>query len=346
MDKFDYAGIEVSMKELLVGVSRNGKDVTTRTFTNTAAGHKQIARHLARKGRTTRVAIECTGVYSIDLGMALSSYDGIELMMANPRSVRDYARALLRRSKNDKEDTLVLVEYAKNMPFRRYIPPSETALKLRSISRQVNAFINQITQDKNRLHATLLDSTASKLVAKTLKKAIRDTEKLVSKLEAAAIELIQSDPELNHKFELLITVKGIAERSGIRILGELACLPEGLDPRQLTAMAGLDPVVYKSGQSVNKRRGISKQGISILREALFMPAFCAITKDKNVRAFYLHLVEKGKLRMVAVVAVMRKLLHSIWGMFKNNEPFNSAKFYASPATTFFVENSGFALSEA
>ena len=248
MDKYDYAGIEVSLKELLVGVRRDGKEAVVRSFPNTAAGHKRVRKFIAKPKTTTRVVIECTGVYSIDLGIALSSCDGIELMMANPRSVRDYARALLRRSKNDRVDTLILISYAENMPFRRYAPPPQTALKLRSIARQVTAFIGQLTQHKNRLHATRLDSTASALVERSLKKAIAETEKLIARLEAEAMKLILSDPDLNHKFDLLVSAKGIGERSGIRILGELACLPDNLEPRQLTALAGLDLQIRSVGE--------------------------------------------------------------------------------------------------
>jgi transposase len=332
MRNTDYAGIEVSMKELEVRVEREGKAVVTVCFDNTASGHKKLVRFLRCPGRTTRVAAECTGVYSTDMAMALSDVDGIELMLANPRSVRDFARAMLKRSKSDKVDAAVLVEYARKMPFRRFAPPPAIAAQLRSISREVKSLIKQTTRDRNRLHATGHDSTASATVAKVLKKAIKYNEKLIAELEDAAAKLIESEPELERKRGLLITVPGIASRSAAQILGEIACLPRELSTHQLTAIAGLDPVHRISGQSVNRKCGISRQGNKNLREALFMPAMIALQRQPNVRAFYMKLLERGKPKMVAIVAVMRKLLHSIWGMLLNNQPFDGDKFYRIPGT--------------
>jgi transposase len=329
MRNTDFAGIEVSMRELEVRIERDGNVATSR-FSNTASGHKKLIRFLVRRGRTTRVVAECTGVYSTNMSLALSDVEGIELMLANPRSVRDFARAMLKRSKSDKADASVLVEYARTMPFRKFVPPSFVASQLKSISREVKSLIKMVTMDKNRLHAAEHDSAASKAVVKVLKKAIVHNEKLIVELEKAALTLIKSDPELGRKFELLLTTPGIASRSAIQILGEIACLPVELSTHQLTALAGLDPVHCTSGQSVNKKCGISRQGNRCLREALFMPAMIALQRQPNVRAFYTKLVERGKPKMVAIVAVMRKLLHSIWGMLMNNQQFDGAKFYLIP----------------
>ena len=332
---YDYAGIEVSMKELVVGIERQGasRQVVTRRFKNTASGHRKLVQFLLCRGRITRVVAEYTGVYSIDVALALCGIEGIELMQANPRSVRDFARAMLRRSKSDKVDTLVLVEYVRAMPFRPFVPPSPTACELRSMSREIKSLIKQATREKNRLHATSHDSTASKLVLKVHKKMILQIEKLIADLEKAALKLIQGEPELQRKYDLLVTVKGIAARSAIQILGEIACIPADLDPHQLTALAGLDPVHSTSGQSVHKKKGISKQGNKNLREAFYMPAMAAIRTQPNVRAFYMKLLARGKLKIVAIVAVMRKLLHSVWGMLTNDQPFDGAKFYFIPDTS-------------
>jgi transposase len=96
---------------------------------------------------------------------------------------------------------------------------------------------------------------------------------------------------------------------------------------QWVAYAGLDPRPYESGTSTNKPRRITKAGNRYLREALYFPALVASQKDKHVRAFYQHLLSKGKKPMQAIVAIMRKLVLAIWGMFKNNEKWNGEKFY-------------------
>ncbi len=130
---------------------------------------------------------------------------------------------------------------------------------------------------------------------------------------------------------MLISAKGIKEVSAIPRLAELAVVPEGLDVRQQVASAGLDPREGSSGASVRKKVRISKHGNVHLRRALYMPALAAIRHPPNVRAFYQHRRVRGKLKMVALVAVRRKLLHAIYGIFKHQQAFDGSKFYAPPA---------------
>ena len=108
-------------------------------------------------------------------------------------------------------------------------------------------------------------------------------------------------------------------------------LPEDMSVREWVAYAGLDVKRYRSGRSVERRSRISKEGNMRIRRALFMPAQVAIRCEPNVRAFYKKLVEgRGKAKMVAIVAVMRKLLHAIYGMLKHDQDFQGEKFYQIP----------------
>jgi transposase len=113
----------------------------------------------------------------------------------------------------------------------------------------------------------------------------------------------------------------------MRLLAELLVLPDDLAAPQWVAHAGLDPRPYESGTSVHRPRRISKVGNRHLRAALYMPALVAIQHEPNVKAFYNKLVTAGKKPMQAVVAVMRKLLHAIWGMLKHDQDFDGNKFF-------------------
>src|SRR5947208_4436707 len=107
MDKLDFSGIEVSAEELVVALQREGKRRDLKTFPNTAAGHQAVIRHLSCPGRTVRVVLESTGLYGLDLALALQRAQ-LEVMVANPRAVRHFAQALMQRSKNDRLDAAVL----------------------------------------------------------------------------------------------------------------------------------------------------------------------------------------------------------------------------------------------
>ena len=110
-------------------------------------------------------------------------------------------------------------------------------------------------------------------------------------------------------------------------MGELAILPTDMSARQWVAHAGIDPRQFKSGTSVDKPARISKMGNRRLRAALYMPALVAIQNEPNVRAFYEKLLARGKKPLQAITAVMRKLLHAIWGMLHYDCDFEGERFY-------------------
>ena len=75
------------------------------------------------------------------------------------------------------------------------------------------------------------------------------------------------------------------------------------------------------------RRSIAFQERALKRRALYMPALVAVRHDPHLRAFYQHLLVKGKAKLQALVAVMRKLLHAIFGMFKHRQAYDGAKLF-------------------
>ena len=99
--------------------------------------------------------------------------------------------------------------------------------------------------------------------------------------------------------------------------------------RQWVAHCGLDPREYQSGTSVQRPTRISKVGNVHLRRALFMPALVASRTEPRVKAFYEKLRAKGKRPLQALVAIMRKLLHAIYGMLKTDTDFDGERFYAA-----------------
>lgn len=151
--------------------------------------------------------------------------------------------------------------------------------------------------------------------------------KRIETLEQKILELIASDEEYQRKQTILKSIKGVADTSACQILAQLLSMPQDLTPAQTVAYTGLDPKPIESGKSVNKPRRISKAGNKYLRTALFMPAMSAIQHQPNVKAFYEMLLAKGKEKMQAIIAVMRKLLQCICGMLKNKTNWDGNKFY-------------------
>ena len=137
------------------------------------------------------------------------------------------------------------------------------------------------------------------------------------------------DALLQEQFDLIRKARGFGRRTALLLLTELAVLDPTMTVRQLVAHAGLDPRVYESGTSVQKVVRISKVGNARIRAILYMNALSAIRHDRGARLFFAQLVARGKKRMQALVAVMRKLLHGIWTVLQRRVPYDSAVLFAA-----------------
>ena len=275
-----------------------------------------------------RVCLEASGNYSLDLALTLQAHRQVEISVINPRRARRFAESLGQRSKTDPVDARVLCEYAARMPWVAWQPPSSVALHLRAVARAIADLGVIHTQQNNRAQASAASQALPVLVVKEMQRHQKYLEQRMTRLRREALRLIAGDSELDRRFRLMLTTTGIAEISALHILGELAVLPDMLDARQWVAFSGLDPRLFKSGKSVEKRPRISRGGSRHLRRALYMPALVALRRDLYLRGFYQHLLARGKARMQAVVAIMRKLLHALFAMFRTNQPYDGSKLCA------------------
>jgi transposase len=329
MRKVTEAGIDVSKDVLDVAVRRDERQLETARFENDVAGHKKLVRWLTKGGRAVRVVLESTGTYSLDVALALSRARGVTVMVANPRAIKQFTGALRQRSKTDLTAAVARRDFVIRMPFVAWEPPAAPVLELRGIARRIAALVVERTRERNRLHALHATAEASPIVCNDLKVNVRHLERRMELLAAQAVALTGQQADLQTAFDLLVSVPGIAVHSAIQLLPDLLVLPETMTVRQGVAHAGLDPRAHQSGTSVDKPARISKVGNAHIRRALYMPALVAVQHNAHVRAFFEKLVARGKTPLQAYVAVMRKLLHAIYGMFTTQTTFVAAKFHAT-----------------
>lgn len=331
MKKLLLCGIDVGSKELVVAIDPGTGRIWDGTFPNDAAGHRKLIRRLTRTKAVAHVCVEATGIYHLDLCLALEQAKEIEVMVANPRATRDFARSQLRRSKTDRTDARSLLEFVRRMEFDSWVPPKPSILALRALSRRIQALLVTRAQEKNRLHADASVDVTPPAIRESIERHIDALNAEIGALTQSALEVVRVDDRLDQRFQHLVSVKGIAQASAITLLAELSVLPADMSPRQWVAHAGIDPRHYESGTSVRGAVRISKVGNRHLRAALFLPAMVASQYEPRVRAYYEKLLAKGKKPMQALVAVMRKLLHAIHGMFQHDADFDGTKFFAERA---------------
>lgn len=307
-----------------------GRSARTLKADNTHQGHRRLLQALRRAAPEARVVCEATGVYPLELALALHEAEGVEVMVAPPRSVRRFAEALGERAKNDPADAHVLLEFSERMRFVPWNPPAPELWELRTLARRISTLTEIRTAEKNRLHA-LTRCHQGQSAAQSVDALLDHLELEITRLQGYALRLVRRHRLLSRRFDLLASIKGIATLSALKILGEICLLPPDMKPRQWVAHAGLDPKVFDSGSTIRGYRRISKAGNVHLRRALYMPALVAVRWEPSIRAFYHHLTDQGKPPLKALVAVMRKLLHALHGMLRHDQTFDGAKFYCPAA---------------
>lgn len=257
MKQENLLGIDVSAKEVVVQIKRSGKTYPIQTFSNDANGHKKLIKWATQRGKSARICVEATGVYSFELALAFHRHAKTQVMVVNPIALRNFAKALMQRAKTDPIDAEVAVEFLERMPFHTWHPPRDEVLELQAITRRIAQLKGEVTREGNRLHASEKRPSVTCVITNDLKVHIRHLNRRIELLEAAGVKIIESIPELHEKFQRLISITGIATVSALRILSEIEMLPKDMQPNQWVAHAGLDPRPFESGETVLKQRYIS-----------------------------------------------------------------------------------------
>lgn len=325
MNPVSEVGIDVSEATFDAVKCSDGKQ-SRRRFDNTRSGHRQAAAWILRGASHARVCLEATGIYHLQLALFLAGTSGIELMVLNPKASRRFAEAQLIRAKTDKVDADGLLEYLRRMRFRPWSPPAEEVFELQSLAHRRAQLKKEIIRERSRLHAAQRAGRHTRLAQLDIQHHLQYLVERSADIEREAIALMQRHETLAEDLRLVDSIPGFAAASAMKLLAELKALPASLQAPQWVAYAGIDPQPKESGNKTGPRQ-ISKQGNSRISEALFYPAMSASQCDRHVRAFYQSLIARGKAPMQALVAVMRKLLHAIWGMLRHRQPWDGNKFY-------------------
>lgn len=303
------------------------KRITHRQFANSPCGYRQFICWALHEAQTARVCLEATGIYHLQLALALNEDPAVELMVVNPCAARRFAQAHMVRAKTDAIDADGLLQYLQRMPFMVWQAPRDEVLQLQSLAHRISQLNQEIIRERSRLHAARRAGDHTRWAQQDIQAHIKQLRRRLEHTQSRANEVLMADEQLAQDAAIVTSAPGFAQRSTTRVLAELAHLPQDMTPAQWVAQAGLDPRPCESGTSLRGHRRISKQGNARLREILFMPALVAIQHDAHVAAYYNRLLAKGKKKMQAITAVMRKLLHALWGMLHHRSTWDGERFY-------------------
>jgi transposase len=184
-------------------------------------------------------------------------------------------------------------------------------------------------QEINRLKSGKL----APQVEADLKKHLDYLDDRIRELEKAIQEHTDQDPDLKQQKTLLVSIKGIGEKTAYLLLSEVPQLREFEHVNELVAFCGLNPQKHTSGSSIHAKPKLSKKGSSRIRKGLYMPAVVAKNKNPILMAFAERLLKAGKPKMCVIGAVMRKLLHLVYGILKSGQPFDPDHLLTCPSSS-------------
>lgn len=283
-------------------------DLKRRGFPRTRQGVAELAVWLdgLKLEGGMRAVMEATGMYSVELAAwMVTERPALAPAIADPRAVSHFIRSLNLRNKTDRSDAAALARFGAERAPEPWQPPAPEYARLREMSRQRTFLMDALVAARNRLEE-LGDCPP---VVKLHRRLIAQQEKALAQLEDLMRRHVQDHPSLLEAVKRLDTIPGVAFITAATILGELGDLTRFHKSRSLSAFAGTSPRQVQSGESVKGKTRMCKQGSPRARQALYMASLAAVRKGENdLERCYSALVAKGKPKMAALGAVMRKML--------------------------------------
>lgn len=322
-----FVGLDIGSRTSIAGVRKDGRPAGQWEIAQTPAGRKAAVKKL-KSLKPKSIVMEATGIYYLDLAIDLHAAD-LPVSVINPKSFHNFTKLMLQNNKTDAIDAQLLSEYAERMTPRLWTPPSPAQLELRALGRHINRLVGHRVRAKNELHALQATNTTIPMLIEDQEEAIASLDERIERLRKAGRDLIAQCPILNQQYQQLVAAPGMGAVSVLAILAELTTLPEMLKSSQVSRYAGLDVRQTQSGTSVDKPGRLGKTGNAYLRAAMYMPAMTAIRHDPYAKGFYETLLSRGKKKMQAIAAVMRKYLTGAWACMRGDEPFDTAKLFSA-----------------
>jgi transposase len=321
-----FLGIDVAKATLVLALLK-GEQTHRAEFANTTAGIEQLLAWLRkRKAGSVHACLEATGTYGEEVAQALHDADHT-VSVVNPARIVAYARSQLARNKTDQADAALIARFCQKEQPAAWTPPSAELRELRALVRHLAAMQQMRQAEANRLGA----GPHPTLIRDALEAHLAFLDAQIVTLTTQIDEHISLHPDLAHQRDLLVSIKGIGDRTAAKLLAELGDIRAFGSARELAAYAGLNPRQFRSGSSIHKRRRLSKIGNAAVRAALFFPAIVAKQHNPLVRAFCARLSARGMVPMAVVGAAMRKLLHIVYGVVRSGKPFDPHYGQEAPA---------------
>jgi transposase len=332
-------GVDFSMKIFhvclsVIDLEQTVKVKASRKFENNENGFKELhvwlRKHYKQQEVPLDIVMEATGVYYERCAMYLYK-QGLTVIVVLPTKAKRYLQSKGLKSKNDKIDAKGLAQMGAEQKLEPWQPMSDFYYQLRSLTRHYESLQDIRINLKNQLHADNAGMYVNKQVSKQLNKLIETVDKQIADIEISIQKHIASDNMVQEKVNAVMKIKGVGLITVATLLAEANGFLLFKNAAQLVSYAGYDVVENQSGNHIGKTR-ISKKGNCHIRRILHLPAFNVIRYEVSpFLSLYNRTLERHHTKMKSYVAVQKKLLVIVYGLWKTNSAFD-ANYYKGNIT--------------
>ncbi len=300
-----WVGIDVSKTRLDVALKPAGLDFSV---SHDAEGHQTLIESL-RGHSIAGIVLEATGGLERSIMSALETA-GYATRRVNPTQVRYFAKADGQWAKTDRLDAGVLAHFGLTMNPEITLLPDAQTRELQALVSRRQPVVEMITMEKNHQHSCEI------WVNDSITSVITQLETQLAELDARLATLSPDRPEWQERLTILTSFKGIGPVTSQALL---VGLPElgARTGKSIAALVGVAPFNSDSGKHRGKRR--IQGGRKELRSLLYMATMCAAQHNPVIRSYYQQLLKRGKVKKVALVACMRKVLMMLNAMLRDGQ---------------------------
>lgn len=313
----DAVGIDIAKRKFDLAWLSNGK-LKTKAFDNTDEGRAELLDWLRKHKLTSEnchLAMEATSQYYEPVALALFDA-GYTVSVVNPLQIKAFGESLMQRQKTDRADAKLIARFCEvNKPQPWQAPPPKIR-ELQRLLARLEAVQGMHVQEQNRRHE------AHGYALESIRRVIETLELEIAYLEDQIRDHIDRHPDLREQDKLLQSIPGIGPVVSRYAMAWLRS-ERFDDVRQAVAFVGLSPRHQQSGDSIRGKSRISKIGHGRLRKILYWPAMSAMRYNVAAAALTQRITAAGKNKKVAIIAVMRKLVHWMMGVLKSGKPFDA-----------------------
>ncbi|MDD5277884.1 MAG: IS110 family transposase [Methylovulum sp.] len=315
-------GIDVSKLKLDCAWLNENNKLKVKVFPNSPMGWPDLVewsiKNTGLAVSQLHFVMEATGIYHEQLAIYL--YDrGANVSVINPAQVKYYGQSLGIRTKNDKKDSVVLARYGVHEKPKRWQPEAPEIRTLKALLARLDSIEKDLRRERNRQEKAMV-SQAPLAIMKSLAQMTATLDSEWQQLEKLIEEHINSHKQLKDNKALLESIPGVGKVIATRMLMVIGSRPFD-SASQCSAYLGLVPVQHESGSSVKGRSRLSKAGNPAIRAKLYMAAVVATAHNPDIKAQYERLTNRGKSKMSALGAAMRKLVQICFGVLKHQQPY-------------------------